>query len=296
MVNEREAPKPSPSKPTSAPLHTAGPVEFGRPSSIQQRQQASSNVFNVPKSNKPRPEHHRAGMTADSAGGQSWVQQVPRPNQPLSQHGQKSASYDPDVIEISRPVNLPPWRVQPRPPPTYSAFQPVNHAFPASNRPQVINLVTPDLSYTSDSGLFADQLTEADIRLQINPEKATENIKALLEGAFEDDDEEMPRTRGRKQKLKAKAEILTQKLKGLTMNGENKENQGEQSTVDDSEEDDDDVDDGTVEGLKVKLLHHQIEGVDWMRDKEIGVKKKNGTLPKGGILADDMGLVRTQQL
>ncbi|KEQ59440.1 uncharacterized protein M437DRAFT_25697, partial [Aureobasidium melanogenum CBS 110374] len=49
------------------------------------------------------------------------------------------------------------------------------------------------------------------------------------------------------------------------------------------------------EGLTVKLLPHQVEGVSWMIDKEIGERKKNGVLPKGGILADDMGLGKTVQ-
>ncbi|KEQ70086.1 hypothetical protein M436DRAFT_22206, partial [Aureobasidium namibiae CBS 147.97] len=49
------------------------------------------------------------------------------------------------------------------------------------------------------------------------------------------------------------------------------------------------------EGLNIKLLPHQVEGVSWMIDKEIGERKKNGVLPKGGILADDMGLGKTVQ-
>ncbi|KEQ99392.1 hypothetical protein AUEXF2481DRAFT_58933, partial [Aureobasidium subglaciale EXF-2481] len=49
------------------------------------------------------------------------------------------------------------------------------------------------------------------------------------------------------------------------------------------------------EGLSIKLLPHQVEGVSWMIDKEIGERKKNGVLPKGGILADDMGLGKTVQ-
>jgi SNF2 family DNA or RNA helicase len=54
------------------------------------------------------------------------------------------------------------------------------------------------------------------------------------------------------------------------------------------------VDDGSMEGLKVKLLPHQVEGVEWMRGRELGPVKK-GKVPKGGILADDMGLGKTLQ-
>jgi SNF2 family DNA or RNA helicase len=50
-----------------------------------------------------------------------------------------------------------------------------------------------------------------------------------------------------------------------------------------------------VEGLKVKLLPHQVEGVSWMIEKETGNHNKKAKLPKGGILADDMGLGKTVQ-
>ncbi|CAG8493904.1 3556_t:CDS:10 [Acaulospora morrowiae] len=47
---------------------------------------------------------------------------------------------------------------------------------------------------------------------------------------------------------------------------------------------------GAVDGLRIKLMDHQIVGVSWMVDCE---KKDNDT--KGGILADDMGLGKTIQ-
>ncbi|CAG8523822.1 7110_t:CDS:10 [Acaulospora morrowiae] len=47
---------------------------------------------------------------------------------------------------------------------------------------------------------------------------------------------------------------------------------------------------GAVDGLRIKLMDHQIVGVSWMVDCE---KKDNGT--RGGILADDMGLGKTIQ-
>lgn len=54
------------------------------------------------------------------------------------------------------------------------------------------------------------------------------------------------------------------------------------------------LDDGTVEGVKVKLLPHQVEGLKWMKGRELGPVKR-GKVPKGGILADDMGLGKTLQ-
>ncbi|WQF86268.1 Putative helicase, P-loop containing nucleoside triphosphate hydrolase, SNF2-like domain superfamily [Colletotrichum destructivum] len=86
-----------------------------------------------------------------------------------------------------------------------------------------------------------------------DPAKASADLKALLEGGMESDEEE-------------------------AHNRETAEA----------------VNDGSMEGLKVKLLPHQVEGVEWMRGRELGPVKR-GKVPKGGILADDMGLGKTLQ-
>ncbi|KAJ4393797.1 hypothetical protein N0V93_003012 [Gnomoniopsis smithogilvyi] len=83
-----------------------------------------------------------------------------------------------------------------------------------------------------------------------DPAKANEDLKALLEGGMDEDEDE----------------------KDLETN----------------------LDDGTLEGIKVKLLPHQVEGVKWMKGRELGPVKR-GKVPKGGILADDMGLGKTLQ-
>ncbi|KAM7197393.1 SNF2 family N-terminal domain containing protein [Rhypophila sp. PSN 637] len=90
----------------------------------------------------------------------------------------------------------------------------------------------------------------ADIDLPIwtDPSKANADLKALLEGGMDSEDEE---------------EKLT-------------------------------IEDGVLEGIVVKLLPHQVEGVKWMRGRELGPIKR-GKVPKGGILADDMGLGKTLQ-
>lgn len=82
-----------------------------------------------------------------------------------------------------------------------------------------------------------------------DPAKASEDLKALLEGGMDEDEEK---------------------------------------------EKDESIEDGTQEGIKVKLLPHQVEGVEWMRGRELGPVKR-GKVPKGGILADDMGLGKTLQ-
>ncbi|KAI8950340.1 hypothetical protein F4801DRAFT_349260 [Xylaria longipes] len=100
----------------------------------------------------------------------------------------------------------------------------------------------PLVSAYSQPGVFSQYL---------DPKQAAADIKALLEGSLEDDDEKL-----------AKEEITEDKSR--------------------------------VEGLGVRLLPHQIEGVEWMRNRELGPVKK-GKVPKGGLLADDMGLGKTLQ-
>lgn len=133
---------------------------------------------------------------------------------------------------------------------------------------------------------YRDRLAPAEPYSFVDPSKAAADIKALLEGAVEDDDD-IPKTRLRKKRIAEKADGLVAKLKDLAVTGD--------ATAAAAEEDDDeDEDDGTVEGIKVKLLPHQVEGLSWMRDRELGTRKK-GVVPKGGILADDMGLGKTLQ-
>jgi SNF2 family DNA or RNA helicase len=117
----------------------------------------------------------------------------------------------------------------------------------------------------------------------VDPVKAQEDLKALLEGAIEDE-EDAVRTRSRKKKQETQTNSLAEKLTGLGI-------EQEKMAV---TSDDEDEDDGVVEGIKVKLLPHQVEGLEWMRGRELGTGKK-GRVPKGGILADDMGLGKTLQ-
>lgn len=85
----------------------------------------------------------------------------------------------------------------------------------------------------------------------VDPKKAAADIKALLEGSMEDEED-----------------------KGVqAKDGEDKAH---------------------IEGLSVRLLPHQVEGVEWMKGRELGPVKK-GKVPKGGLLADDMGLGKTLQ-
>lgn len=104
-----------------------------------------------------------------------------------------------------------------------------------------------------------------------DPDKANADLKALLEGGLESDEEEGDAAE--EPKKGEKDEDGKSALDGKVGKS---------------------YKDGTVDGLKVKLLPHQVEGVEWMRGRELGPVKR-GRVPKGGILADDMGLGKTLQ-
>jgi hypothetical protein len=200
----------------------------------------------------------------------------------------KNLIDDQGFVEIAKPANVPSWSSYPARPGTFSSGVTSLGGF-ASVNPQRYGASDNFVDLT-DAALFEDRFGAADPYDYVDTVKATENIKALLEGAFEDD-EDKPRTRGRKKKLQEDASNLISKLEGLNVGSADKT--GENILEEEEEEEND----GTVEGLKVKLLPHQVDGVEWMREKEASLKKKNGVLPKGGILADDVGslncLVRT---
>ena len=309
--------------------------EFGRPSAPQNplaknaNPSSHSHLFNA---NRARPELHLGGQQP-SAPGQSRGANYSAPLQARSHAApphfvQPSTQSGPDVVEIPAaqfraqptaamplhvPTNAPARTVPAAPRPMYSStghvggFQPVNEGFrpmniqPFSRQTTILDSkplhrrgsdeFDPNAALAADSGKFG----EPDPYAYVDPSKANDNIKALLEGAFEDDDT-LKRTRGRKKKKQQKQEdddaepanALAKKLKSLDM----KPKEEEAPAEDDEGEDDDD---GSVEGMKVKLLPHQIDGVAWMTDRELGTRKKSGVIPKGGILADDMGLGKTIQ-
>ncbi|KAH6842838.1 SNF2 family N-terminal domain-containing protein [Chaetomium sp. MPI-CAGE-AT-0009] len=111
----------------------------------------------------------------------------------------------------------------------------------------------PAYQYTQPAGSFGDKVFYTD------PAKASADLKALLEGSMEDEEEEGEGPKPESDKPKKET-----------------------------------IEDGTLEGIKVKLLPHQVEGVRWMRGREVGAQKK-GKVTNGGILADDMGLGKTLQ-
>ncbi|KAI1429857.1 SNF2 family N-terminal domain-containing protein [Xylaria sp. FL1777] len=126
-------------------------------------------------------------------------------------------------------------------PPANPMFSSVPGPMGSANNPIAVADGGP-VSIYSQPGVFSQY---------VDPKKAAADIKALLEGSLEEDDEKPP------------TDTITE-------------------------------DKALIEGLRVRLLPHQIEGVEWMKNRELGPVKK-GKVPKGGLLADDMGLGKTLQ-
>jgi hypothetical protein len=138
-----------------------------------------------------------------------------------------------------------------------------------------------------------DRFGAPDMYAYVDSGQAGENIKALLEGAFDEDNEKIPRTRLRKKKKQEQKDDVGASLADRLQALEVKDQEAPAEPAEEEEEEEED--DGTVDGLKVKLLPHQVDGVAWMIEKETGMHNKRAKLPKGGILADDMGLGKTVQ-
>ncbi|KAI8958111.1 SNF2 family N-terminal domain-containing protein [Daldinia sp. FL1419] len=150
----------------------------------------------------------------------------------------------------SRPEHHRPQRITGPLQPTYKNKKP--HPVPVFNtmEPGPIGSASNPIS-VSDGAPVSAYTQPGVFSAYVSPKKAAADIKALLEGSIEDEED----------------------------NGEGKE---------------DGEDKSHVEGLGVRLLPHQVEGVEWMRGRELGPVKK-GKVPKGGLLADDMGLGKTLQ-
>lgn len=256
-----------------------------------------------------------------------------------------SRPVDSGVVEIKRPENV--TFSTPRAPKTFFTSKPsaVKMSNASKNLRNFVDL-TGEGGFTPSAGSWNNVgFGSFGVNDYVDTAKANENIQALLQGAFEDEDEKQllkknkkknknkkRRQRQRENKKKQDAsevDDLAAQLEGITVkepkSTEDDDHEQKDKDVEkpatgaetdgaaddeseprtdkaededneeasDEEEEEEEEDDGTVEGLKVKLLPHQREGVSWMRDKELGRGK--GTVPKGGILADDMGLGKTVQ-
>lgn len=326
------APKPLEELKAPAPLFgQASPLRNPLKQARESREHA--HLFNKPKPGQRRPEHFQAAPRPVSQVPQSYpgnhhvsAQHNPtdtlnRPfNVPTAQGGQRystASSAGSDFMEIPashfqprpsqgapvlapRPSNAAPQTSLPPPRPMYSSMGPANALQPmnpgAHNPFQAIRktvILDDEDDFDPDAALRAegDRFGAPDMHAYVDSGAASENIKALLEGAF-DEDEKIPRTRLRKKKKQQEDDVgasLANRLQALEVKDQEASAKPEEAEEEEEEED------GTVEGLKVKLLPHQVDGVAWMIEKETGMHNKKAKLPKGGILADDMGLGKTVQ-
>jgi hypothetical protein len=276
----------------------SGNPEFGKPSPLRSK---LMSIFNIPKKGVARPEHHRSGQN-DNASSRAIS---------------ASSNELPEEFYIAPPPprfdgrgdQLRQQYVQvPGAPPVFSSlgsssFKPINIA--PSHPRGVIDLTSQrdsDDEFDPDAALRDKSFGAPDPFQYMDPTQANENLKQLLEGAFDEEEEgehnennpkkrrKLPKTSKKVADTTAKAidgaKSLAEKLKMLEVNDKkDPEHKKEEKKIEDGE--DEDEDEGTVDGLNVKLLPHQIDGVSWMIERESG-KKKRGVLPKGGILADDV--------
>ncbi|KAI1407248.1 SNF2 family N-terminal domain-containing protein [Hypoxylon sp. FL1857] len=205
-------------------------------------------------SQSSRPDEKIPGFTNVGIGGFTSVNSASSTTKPAPGPAVKSRAFAGNMGDkyanlFIQPKNRPehhrPQRItgplqpsykdkKPPPPPMFDT-QPGSASNPIS---------VPDgpVSIYSQPGVFSTY---------VEPKKAAADIKALLEGSIEDEEDK-----------------------------ETKEEDGE--------------DKSHIEGLSVRLLPHQVQGVEWMKGRELGPVKK-GKVPKGGLLADDMGLGKTLQ-
>lgn len=175
---------------------------------------------------------------------------------------------------------LPPW--------AHPKQQPSATAAAAARGAVVIDSDSDDDQFDPDAGLADTRFGAPDPMQYVDADKANENIKQLLEGAFEEEEEATKRKKlPRKGK---KPEVKEEKKRGLAERLESLEVAKNEETPASKPVEDEEEDDGSVDGLNVKLLPHQIDGVAWMIEKELGLNKKKGIHPMGGILADDVSL------
>lgn len=313
MVNERSPATPAPGKPSSSipPGESKKTApEFGKPTQLRSPHRKDEYAhFFLPRNHQTSKPFRPPPPISSEASSRPVSTKCFQPN--IGQRREFRSGPDNDLVEIPKPANFP--LNVPRPGerdrphiisnPTLPVYQTIHSApqpsFSTKNPGTNSYLFAPinmgrfgrdaidltsrdaDDNFDPNAALKEDTFGAPDPFMYINPNEANENIKNLLEGAFDDEDETLrPKLRKKRIKVETKAaDNLADKLNDLEIKGA--------KATEDVDEDEEDV--GTVDGLNVRLLPHQVDGVAWMSDKESGKRKKNGVLPKGGILADDVG-------
>ena len=161
-----------------------------------------SNLFIAAKPAQRRPEHHKPPPPVPNPLLEAHRQAHKGPNvlaQPKSTLLPSSvlptnarlnavpirAPTDNDLMEIPRPVNFPSV------PPGFSSHATTNPYYTNRN---AVDLTIGAIGMATNENLYDDRFGASDPYTYISSAKANENIKELLEGAFEDEDEK-PRTK-----------------------------------------------------------------------------------------------------
>jgi SNF2 family DNA or RNA helicase len=278
--------------------------QFGQQSPLRNPLQkivrkAEDKLFNRPKPGQARPEFHTSSASVQpriTSGSHALPQNgfypqnsVPQFRQPGAQAPASSSYYmnlQQDPFRITQPQAYQPQTTYAPAAPTFNS---INSGFQPANRNHIdLTKHDDDDGFDPDAALRNAEFGAPDPYRYVDSSKANDDIKALLEGAFDDDDDK-PRLRRRKPKQVEEKGLksLSQKLEALEVRKESEDKE--------EAEDEEDEDDGSFEGLECKLLPHQVDGVAWMNDREVSTKKIKGVIPHGGILADDMGLGKTIQ-
>ncbi|PLB37226.1 putative SNF2 family helicase/ATPase [Aspergillus candidus] len=237
MAKESDVPVPpiTPRKPNEQPQRAVNShhPEFGKPSPIgppqhrhPQQNNNSSNPFNIPKANRPRAEHHRphphqqprpqnypppggARPPFGTPGALSTPKRGPafdpfKPVRPSAYNNNRfSKPVDSDVVEIRRPENV--TFGTPRAPKTFFASNP--SAMKPSNANKTLQKfvdLTGEGGFTPSAPSRHAGFGSMDANSYVDTAKANENIKALLEGAFEDEDEKRQPNGKKKRKNRGK--------------------------------------------------------------------------------------------
>ncbi|KAF7179527.1 hypothetical protein CNMCM7691_008461 [Aspergillus felis] len=267
MAKESDAPPSYPMTPRRPNEHTQRPLsqqpEFGKPSPLgpYQRpnpphQQQSNHPFNIPKPNRARPEHHRPAPQSrpHNAPHPGVNHQGRRPpggsNGPVASTPKRSEPFDPfkpvrpsaynnyrnsrpvnnDVVEIRRPENV--TFTTPRAPKTFYASSAIKMDKASKNITNFVDL-TREGGFTPSTRPRNTGFGSMDVNSYVDPVKANENIKALLEGAFTDEDAKQrskaknrkksknrKKKKSKEQKKEGTSEIddLAAQLEGVTVN------------------------------------------------------------------------------
>lgn len=153
--------------------------------------------------------------------------------------------------------------------------------------PSYQHRMPPPMPVFSSNQVHAEPVHGRDEIFYTDPNKASADLKALLEGGMEEEEEEEPEPE--------KVAVETPKAPvASTTASQEPIDKATPNPVKKTVRRKKIPKDGKIENLAVQLLPHQVEGVEWMRGRELGPVRK-GIVPKGGLLADDMGLGKTLQ-